>query len=265
MIYNMHEPIYNKIGLDYDATRKADPYLTRKIIELLQPKIGHTYLDLGCGTGNYTNSLYQKKINVEGVDISKIMLDKAKEKNDKIIWHLGDICQMAFQNGSFQGAFCIFVTHHIYCLTQAFSEIFRVLLNGHFVILSATPKQMEQYWLAHYFPKMIKGGSNVLLGFDELKDMLNVAGFKNIREKKIFVRSNLQDLLLYAGKHHPEIYLNPKVREGLSAFQLFSNPQELKNGLAKLEKDILSEKIFDIIQQYKNSHGDYSFFVAEKI
>lgn len=62
--------IYNKIGKTYDLTRKADPTITKQLINLLQVEPNQKYLDLGCGTGNYTASLTAANIDIEGIDIS---------------------------------------------------------------------------------------------------------------------------------------------------------------------------------------------------
>lgn len=52
---------YDHIGINYNTTRKADRYLTEKLCEYLNPKLNGLYLDIGCGTGNYTNE-FQKKV-----------------------------------------------------------------------------------------------------------------------------------------------------------------------------------------------------------
>ena len=45
---------YNKIGTNYNQTRRADPFLTECLFKHLNPKTKGLYLDIGCGTGNYT-------------------------------------------------------------------------------------------------------------------------------------------------------------------------------------------------------------------
>jgi 2-polyprenyl-3-methyl-5-hydroxy-6-metoxy-1,4-benzoquinol methylase len=47
----------DKIGIDYNSIRKAEPYLTKRLNEHLNPNKDGTYLDIGCGTGNYTMEL----------------------------------------------------------------------------------------------------------------------------------------------------------------------------------------------------------------
>ncbi len=51
---------YDAIGTNYNQTRKADPYLTEQLLKHLNPTKEGVYLDIGCGTGNYTNALREK-------------------------------------------------------------------------------------------------------------------------------------------------------------------------------------------------------------
>jgi len=80
---------YDKIGTDYNLTRKADRYLTEQLFHHLRPTINGIYLDIGCGTGNYTNEFHKKGFGFIGIDPSEKMLAKAKLNNAKIDWKIG--------------------------------------------------------------------------------------------------------------------------------------------------------------------------------
>ena len=77
-------PIYNKIGVGYNHTRQADPFIADRLLDLLSPEAGETYLDIGCGTGNYTVRLAEKGYQFYGIDPSDKMLGEAKSKSDKV-------------------------------------------------------------------------------------------------------------------------------------------------------------------------------------
>ena len=77
---------YDKIGLNYNDTRSADPYITERLLKNLKPNINGIYADIGCGTGNYTIELQKKGFNFIGIDPSEKMLAKAKQKNQHINW-----------------------------------------------------------------------------------------------------------------------------------------------------------------------------------
>jgi len=65
---------YDKIGIDYNLTRKPDKFLTRKLLSHLNPKNDGLYLDIGCGTGNYTIELRKNGFQFIGIDPSEKML-----------------------------------------------------------------------------------------------------------------------------------------------------------------------------------------------
>jgi len=60
--------------------------ILNKCLELGLPKSHMTALDIGCGLGRLTNQLVGYFDKVTGVDISQVMLDKAKEHNPNINW-----------------------------------------------------------------------------------------------------------------------------------------------------------------------------------
>lgn len=260
----MQSSTYDLIGQTYDHTRQPDSRITQILIELLQPDPGGDYLDLGCGSGNYTQALYLQGIKIEGLDISEVMLDQARTKNPRIIWHVGDAHHLPFSSDSFDGVTCILATHHMISLHQVFQEVYRILKRGRFVILTSTPEQMNNYWLCHYFPSMIKKSSEKMLSLSQLKEIYANVGFKNIQQKSFFVPHDLTDLFLQAGKYRPKIYLDPIIRSGISSFALDCSEEELRLGLEALMQDCETGKIQDIIQSYEKDTGDYLFIAGEK-
>lgn len=260
----MTAPIYNEIGKTYDQTRQADPELVKKIIELLTPKPNGHYLDVACGSGNYTTALFESGIHISGIDISEEMLSKARAKNSTIPWILGDAKKLPFEAGEFDGATCILATHHIAEIHRAFQEIYRVLKSGWLVIFTSFPAQMEKYWLNHYFPTMLQASSALMHSDDQLFESLDQAGFKEIKKEKFFISNCLRDLFLQAGKYRPHLYLDPTIRSGISSFALAKNQNEIIEGSERLRRDIASGKIESVIQSYESDRGDYVFVCAQK-
>lgn len=261
----MQEAIYNKIGKTYDATRKSDPNLVAQIIKFLSPKPDSYYLDLGCGSGNYTGTLVDRGVNISGIDYSEGMLLKARQKYPQVSFYQGNALCLPFESNLFDGAICVLATHHIGNNRLAFAEAYRVIEEGPLIIFTSTPEQMKNYWLCHYFPKMMENSINKMASYDEIKTDLEQAGFIHVEQHKYFITNELQDWFLHAGKYRPEIYLNPSVRNGISTFHLFLDDQELNDGLTKLEADIRSNNITRIISDHESALGDYMFIVGEKV
>ena len=54
------------------------------------------------------------------------------------------------------------------------------------------------------------------------------------------------------------------MRRGVLAFAQLAEPAELATGLSRLEDDIASDAITDIIAAHEDSDGDYLFVAAER-
>ncbi len=256
---------YNTIGIGYNNTRKADPYLASRLYHHLQPEPGKLYLDIGCGTGNYTLALQQKGVVFIGVDPSTAMLNQARLKSSAIQWLSGTAENIPLLDASVSGFMAQLTIHHWTNLNAAFKELFRVLKPGSkWVIFTTTPEQTGAYWLSHYFPQMIKDSQAVLPPYHSVETAVVNAGLTITSTEKYFVKPDLQDHFLYVGKTQPELYFNPEVRQGISSFSAFSNADEVTQGLAQLRGDIDSGKIAAIMQQYENDLGDYLYITGSK-
>ena len=257
--------IYSQIGITYDETRKADPQLAQNIIELLSPNLGGFYLDIGCGTGNYTHALAEKGYSIIGADISEDMLGKAKRKYPKIKFYQDAVEQLSFADKTFDGAISILATHHFTDLARALKSIYRVINCGNLVIFTSTPEQMQKYWLCEYFPRMMAHSMNKMQSFENLELHLKKAGFHSVTCQSFAVKHTLQDHFLGAGKYSPEIYLEPKIRAGISSFHLSITEQELNQGLSQLQTDIQTGQIKKVIEAYESDLGEYLFVTARKV
>jgi ubiquinone/menaquinone biosynthesis C-methylase UbiE len=261
----MNETIYDIIGVNYYSARQADPYITKQITKYLQPQKGKIYLDIGCGTGNYTISLANAGFIFYGVDPSKEMLTKARSVNNNITWLLGTAENIPAPNNSFDGAIATLTIHHWANLAEAFNELSRVLkANGKLVIFTSTPDQMKEYWLNHYFPQMMAHSINQMPALETISEALGNNGFAISRIAAYFIQDNLKDCFLYVGKNKPELYFSETIRNGISSFAALANPLEIQRGLARLASNISDGTFSKIKSQYRNDRGDYIFITAEK-
>ncbi len=180
-----HQNSYDFSGDQYDFTRAADPYLTNKIFELLQPHSNGMHLDIGCGTGNYTMALAAKGLNFTGVDPSEKMLDLARAKAPHIQWRVGSAENIPADNDTFDNIIATLTLHHWNDLNAGFAELHRVLKNhGKIVIYTSCPSQMQHYWLNHYFPKMMAHSIERMPSLDQVRAALSRAQF-NVTHRAI--------------------------------------------------------------------------------
>ena len=103
------------------------------LIKLLAPKKGELILDLGCGTGDLTNEIYQSGSDIIGVDSSEEMIKKASNKYPNIKFKIMDAKELDFEK-KFDGVFSNAVLHWIKSPEKVLQSIKNVLKqNGRFV------------------------------------------------------------------------------------------------------------------------------------
>ncbi len=261
----MEATIYDTIGTDYNAFRKPDPYLLNRILALLNPESNQKFLDLGCGTGNYTIPLSEKGIDLIGIDPSKKMIETARARTKNVSWKIGTAENIPADNQTFQGVIATLTMHHWNNIKKAFQEINRVLKkDGRIVIFTSTPEQMKGYWLNHYFPKMLEKSTMQMPSFFAMKQAATLAGFRISIIEEYFVKDDLSDHFLLVGKNRPELYFNESIRNGISSFSALANNAEVESGLKKLRADIDTGRFEIIKRSFENDWGDYLFMVAEK-
>jgi len=259
------EVIYDTIGDGYNSTRRADPYLAGRLIQLLNAVPGKQYLDIGCGTGNYTIALADEGLNFTGVEPSEEMLKEARSRSHNIKWLNGNAARIPAADNAFDGVMATLTIHHWDDLQKAITEIYRVTKpGGTLVLFTATPQQMKGYWLNHYFPNMLASSILQMPGFYAVASALTSAGFDLKHTEKYFIKEDLQDHFLYSGKHNPQLYLDEQIRKGISSFAALANAEEVASGLGQLTKDIESGEIQNIKDNFENNRGDYLFVVAGK-
>ena len=257
-------PLYDSIGRNYDATRRADPHLTERLAHHLGPEDSLQYLDIASGTGNYTTALAERGGRWHGVDLSLGMLRSATRKNPRVRYFQADSAALPFRDLSFDGAICTMALHHFPDLLPVFREAGRVLRQGRLVIFTGTSEQMKGYWLNEYFPIAMARSTVQMPDFESITVALRRAGFTSVIAEPYEVRADLQDLFLYAGKHRPELYLSDLVRRGISTFSTLADQDELAAGCARLQQDIASGRIGEVMDRFKNEDGDYMLVVASK-
>ena len=256
---------YDRIGKSYDSSRCADPYLTARLLDLIQPKVHGKYLDIGCGTGNYTAALRNKGLDILGVEPSVMMLETARLRHADMDWISGAAEDIPFPPATFNGVVATLTLHHWNALEKGFSEIGRVLKpKGRLVVFTSSPAQMKGYWLNHYFPMMLAASITQMPSLDAIALAGEKSGLTVVETEKYPVADDLQDGFLYIGKNKPEMYFETRIRNGISSFSSLANQDEVNAGLAQLQSDIDTGCFESVKKRYENALGDYLFIVLEK-
>lgn len=134
---------HNQVQLDYYAARHSSsirprptPYAQRQVDEAIAHaglRPGERMLDVGCGLGRATLLLADAGFDVEGLDLSPVLLAGLREAaaGREIAVHEGDVAQPPEQlHGRFDVVCGFFVLHHLHDLAAALSGVRQVLRPG---------------------------------------------------------------------------------------------------------------------------------------
>ena len=254
---------YDRIGDTYDTTRRADPKIVQTLRHHVDLRPSGQYLDIGCGTGNYTTALNKIGGKWTGLEPASEMLDLARKKDGSIDWVQGGAEALPFEDDTIDGVICTAAIHHFTDLGKAFREMGRVLRpNGKLVIFTATPDQVSRYWITHYFPEMMKKDYEQLPSIDQMESHLQAIQLRIVEIEPFYITNEIEDFLFFSGKHRPSMYLSHDIRNGMSCFRTLISDDELASGLASLKNDIEDGSIDRIIDESHNDLGDYCFVVV---
>ncbi|MEM0240154.1 MAG: class I SAM-dependent methyltransferase [Candidatus Nezhaarchaeales archaeon] len=129
-------------------------------------------LDAGCGTGLITKKLLGRGDFIVGVDFSKGMLQKAKEKLGKaaeVDFVLGDVEYLPFRSKSFDLVLSITVLQNC-CPSRALKSLLRVLSKRGVLVLSYLKRSREVEKLE------AKLRDHVLKGLDPIDNIVILGG-----------------------------------------------------------------------------------------
>lgn len=189
---------YNKTAEKYNlnfADELSKKPFDRLMLEgfAFENKDGKRVADLGCGPGQTTKFLKKAGItNVRGIDISPVMIKKARSVNPGIKFETGDMLALKYKNEFFDSAIAFYaiVNFDYKNVKKAFEEINRVL------------KQEGQFLFSfHIGEKKVHLDSflneNVDIDFyffntDKIINLLKKAGFKIITAAERYPYENIE-------------------------------------------------------------------------
>lgn len=226
---------YDGIGRGYRKTRRADSRIVDRILANLNLPVGSRILDVGAGTGSYSNALAERGYDLTALEPSVVMRDQAGEPGG-VKWIEGVAEKLPFESGSFDGAILILCMHHFSDPEVGLAEVRRVAGKGPVVIFTYDPALLEGPWLFDYFPAFRDQICDAFLPVDEIRGFL---GGEDFQVESFPLPPDLDDGFVGAAWRDPERYLDRDFRDGTSAFRLL-DPALVEQGLVALDSDLNS-------------------------
>jgi SAM-dependent methyltransferase len=159
--------------------------LTKELLELVKPTNGQTFLDIGCGTGAFTERLVELALAGVGLDISSRNLRVASHQLPRMTFVAGDTEHLPFSDEQFDLVTFSGILHHLPRLEHALEEGWRVLKPGGRLFAYDPNGRNPVMWLyrSPSSPLSSRKGVTVnerLLSKQELESGLADAGFKDV-------------------------------------------------------------------------------------
>ncbi|MTI68564.1 MAG: methyltransferase domain-containing protein [Firmicutes bacterium] len=219
---------YNNISKIYDDVREEERIIINKFLDEVNISNINKILDVGCGTGNYINILQRiTKAKVYGIDASKGMLEKAREKNNDISLKIGLATDIPFKDTNFNFLYMTDVIHHIKDIEKMFLEFQRVLKDGGKVCISTqSHRQIDLRYMTEFFPSTALVDKKRYPDIEKLIKLAEENGFKFLKKQVIGEGENIK---------LGDRYLELLQKKGYSMLHLISE-KNYKKGLNKVKE-----------------------------
>jgi ubiquinone/menaquinone biosynthesis C-methylase UbiE len=157
--------------------------IINEIVKLSNPKDGEKLLDIGCGTGAFTQRLSQINLTTVGIDISYECTKTASKCESNGYFCVGDAEHLPFPNGSFNIVLLSGILHHLPSLVGVMTECFRILsAGGHLVAFDPNGRNPAMWiYRSPTSPIGTRVGWTVnerLLYKEEVESVMKTCGFK---------------------------------------------------------------------------------------
>lgn len=113
-------------------------YESNLLLKMLHPQPGESILDVGCGTGIFTQDVIDSGTIVTGIDRSLPMLKKAllRAGDSDFTGLCGDMCALPFPDNSFDKVFSMTTIEFVADAKKAVAELFRVTRQGGCIVVT---------------------------------------------------------------------------------------------------------------------------------
>ena len=139
---------FSRAAHTYDAVAQLQRDVGNRLLQKMpMDRSGGFVLDLGCGTGYFSNALQQAlpRGNIIGLDIAEGMVRFSRSRHPDFLWLCGDAEHLPLADNSLDFIFSSLALQWCENLPQLFAELHRVLKpGGQLVFSSLGPKTLHE-------------------------------------------------------------------------------------------------------------------------
>jgi SAM-dependent methyltransferase len=219
-------PVYDRIGVRYATTRRADPRIAAVIATALGDS--RTLVNVGAGAGAY-EPIDRRVVAVEP---SRAMINQRPVGAALCIQAIAE--HLPLRDRAVDASLAVLTLHHWTDQAAGLAELRRVA-RRRVVVLTWDPASRGAFWLtSDYFPEMV---ALDIPRFQPLAELARSLG--PLRTIPVPIPHDCRDGFLGAYWRRPEAYLDAAVRDGISSFAQLPLEQ-VRQGLARLASDLSS-------------------------
>jgi SAM-dependent methyltransferase len=224
----VNEPVYDRIGRGYGASRRTDPRIAGQVMTALRD--ARTVLNVGAGAGSYEPADRE----VTAVEPSELMIAQRPPGSAPVVKASAE--QLPFEDGSFDAAMAIMTDHHWADRAAGLRELRRVA-RRRVLLLNADPALAQRFWLTRdYLPGF---AGLIPERFREpghwLQDLRGIWG--EVDTQPVPVPHDCRDGFYQAYWRRPHAYLDQRIRDGISVFHRLP-PVEVSSAMERLRRDL---------------------------
>ena len=218
-------PVYDRIGRDYTANRRADP----RWEALVAAQVGDArrIVNVGAGTGSYEPA----GRHVVAVEPSTVMLGQRAAGAAPAVRAVAAALPLA--DGWADVAMAVLTVHHWSDWARGLAELCRVAPRR--IVFAIDFEVHAQFWLLQeYLPEVL---AHTLACAPSAAEVAAAIGATTVVDMPVY--RDLEDGVLGAYWCRPERYLDHRVRANNSGTAL-AHPESTALGIARLEADLAS-------------------------
>lgn len=251
---------YDVIGKTYAQTRRSDPRITERLLEILASSQASTIADIGAGTGSYASVLAEHEYRIFAIEPSETMRGQAIT-HPAIKWFNGYAGNLPLPNQAVDAAIIMLAFHHFQDYRKALREVHRVVGDGQIVLFTYDPAMISSFWLTKYFPSFIKDVESTFLPVPQLVNEIQTVVGRVVNVIPFSLPHDLSDSFAAVGWARPELYFDSSIRNGISSFAKIDT-DEIDNGLSQLREDLekgVWDQEYGHLRQQKQYDVGYRF------